>query len=139
MATHSEDIHNGLTQKEVLYNNAEKYKRALEEQVDILKENAGQISKVAIVIGGTLTVSYLLFKLLTGSSKKKRKKEYYQPSAQLSVPQYKEESVIIRTIKGYIATFLIAIAQQKLQEVIAHFKENNAEEDSREYQREKSS
>ena len=133
----SEDLSaNIFTRKEALHRNTEKYKHAIEEQVDILKENAGQISKVALVIGGTLAVSYLLVKLLTRSSRKKRQKPYQVKDDEVQAPYYKEESIIVRTIKGYIATFLIAIAQQKLQEVIAHFKETHAEADFKETNRE---
>ena len=134
----SEDANpNIFTRKESLHRSTEKYKQAIEEQVNILKENAGQISKVAMVIGGTLTVSYLLIILLS-KNRKKKEKIYYQPSDQpytLATPRFKEESIIVRTIKGYIATFLIALAQQKLQEVIAHYKENNAEGDFKEDRR----
>lgn len=133
----SEDLSaNIFTRKEALHRNTEKYKQAIEEQVDILKENAGQISKVALVIGGTLAVSYLLVKLLTRSSRRKRQNFYQVTDNEVQVPYYKEESIIVRSIKGYIATFLIAIAQQKLQEVIAHFKESHAEEDFKETNRE---
>jgi hypothetical protein len=134
----SEDANTNIfTRKESLHRNTEKYKQAIEEQVNILKENAGQISKVAMVIGGTLAVSYLLVRLLS-KDRKKKEKIYYQPTEQthaLAVPHFKEESIIVRTIKGYIATFLIALAQQKLQEVIAHYKENNAEGDSKDDRR----
>ena len=125
----SEDVKSNIfSRKESLHRNTEKYKQAIGEQVDILKENAGQISKVALVIGGTLTVSYLMVKLLTRGRKKKKPIYYSNDNGRtISVPHYKEESVIVRTIKGYIATFLIAVAQQKLQEVIAHYKDNNAE------------
>ncbi len=102
-----------------------------------MKENAGQISKVALVIGGTLTVTYLLVRLLSKKGKKKEN-NYSQPHEQtpaLAVPQFKEESIVVRTIKGYIATFLIALAQQKLQEVIAHYKETHAERDFKENRR----
>jgi hypothetical protein len=128
---------NIFNRKESLYRNTEKYKQAIEEQVNILKENAGQISKVALVIGGTLTVTYLLVRLLSKKGKKKEK-TYFQPSEQtpaLTVPHFKEDSIVIRTIKGYIATFLIALAQQKLQEVIAHYKETHAERDFKEDRR----
>ena len=129
----SEDLSASIfTRKEALHRNTEKYKQAIEEQVDIFKENAGQISRVALVIGGTLAVSYLLVKLLTGSSRKKRQKLSQAKGDEVQAPYYKEESIIVRTIKGYIATFLIAIAQQKLQEVIAHFKEPHAEADFKE-------
>ena len=134
----AEDVTANLfTRKEALHRNTEKYKQAIGEQVDILKENAGQISKVAMVIGGTLAVSYLLVKLLTRSSRKK--KHHFQPvsvkDGELQLAYPKQESVLIRTIKGYIATFLIAIAQQKLQEVIAHFKEPHADADFKEADR----
>jgi hypothetical protein len=132
----TEDVSNNIfSRKESLHRNTEKYKQAIEEQVNILKENAGQISKVALVIGGTLTVTYLLVKILSRSRKKKATILYHPGIDQtqaITVPRIKEESVIVRTIKGYIATFLIALAQQKLQEVIAHYKENNAQENIRE-------
>jgi len=133
----SEDLSaNIFTRKEALHRNTEKYKQAIEEQVDILKENAGQISKVVLVIGGTLAISYLLVKLLTRSGRRRRQNFYQIKDDELRVPYHKEESIIVRTIKGYIATFLIAIAQQKLQEVIAHFKEPHAEADFKETNRE---
>ena len=103
---------NIFNRKESLHRNTEKYKQAIEEQVNILKENAGQISKVALVIGGTLTVTYLLVRLLSKKGKKKDN-TYFQPNEQapmLTIPHFEEESMVVRTIKGYIATFLIALA-----------------------------
>ncbi|MES2733122.1 MAG: hypothetical protein V4714_15345 [Bacteroidota bacterium] len=128
----SEDVSNNIfSRKESLHRNTEKYKQAIEEQVTILKENAGQISKVALVVGGTLAVSYLLVRLFTRSRKKEKVLYASGPGTVPVQPHYKEESVIVRTIKGYIATFLISLAQQKLQEIIAHYKENDTEGDSK--------
>ena len=131
----AEDVSTNIfSRKEILHRDTEKYKQAIEEQVDILKQNAGQISKVAIVIGGALAVSYLLVRLFTRGNRKNKKLGYdaqHHP-VRATMPVYREESVFARTIKGYIATFLIALAQQKLQEVVAHLKATNANGDSKE-------
>ncbi|MBC7923761.1 MAG: hypothetical protein H7Z75_22020 [Ferruginibacter sp.] len=136
----SEDVNiNILSRKEALHRDTERYKQAIEEQMDILKQNAGQVSKLAIVVGGALTFSFLLVRLLTRNRRKKNlalayPPEEYAPSGPryenqyaLTVPRRKEESFLSRNIKKYIATFLITMAQRKLQEVLARNKKDDTD------------
>lgn len=148
----AEDVNvNILSRKEALHRDTERYKQAIEEQMDILKQNAGQVSKVAIVVGGALAFSFLLFRLLTRNRRKKNQNlrylsegyaasgpryedqypqggpRYDNPYALSMVSPRKEESFVSRNIKKYIATFLMTMAQKKLQEVLGRNKENDTD------------
>jgi hypothetical protein len=77
--------------------------------------------------------TYLLFRWLSPADKKTKVKEIvYDENTNLpvAVKEPKEESWIISSIKGYIMSFLIAIAKDKILEAISLMKESiNADAD----------
>jgi len=112
--------------KATLSRTTEKYKQAIENQVDDLKVNAGKIGKNALIIGGTLVASYLIVRLLVGKGKSKEtaapKENRYLPVAPV-----KRESSIVSLIKQQIALFLIAIAKEKITKAIEQLRKTDTQ------------
>jgi hypothetical protein len=137
--------------KEALSRQTEIYKQAIGDQVSILKDNAGQATKRALIIGAGLAASYFLVRAVTKKKTKKNFKQIgqrkgqkllgsgsqhhsgntavgynpapYQPAA--------KESGISNLITQQIAIFLIGIATQKLQEYFDNSRKKNTEPISR--------
>jgi hypothetical protein len=122
---------NTAARKEQLQQEAQLYKNNIDTQVTQLKTDATKIGTTTLIIGGVLASAYLLFRLFTSSDSKKTKKD---EEAYSSLPVEKntdsdKESWIVSSIKGYILSFLIAIAKDKLLEAISMMKETNATEE----------
>lgn len=116
------------TRKEELYQAREQYRQEIESQVKDLRSKAEQIGKTVLVVGGVFAGAYLLYSLFFGGSEKKKKKQVVSIDNKL-VPikvkeEDKEDSWIVSSIKTYIISFLIAIAREKLSEVLQFLKES---------------
>jgi hypothetical protein len=116
--------------KQELKADAEKFRNAIEKQVDLLKDNGIKIGKTAMVIGGVLTAGYLLTTLFTSDSKKSK-----LPKIQISNEKFpkkiKSDSWIVNSIKGYILAFLIGIAREKILEALENLdKDEQKKEDT---------
>jgi hypothetical protein len=80
-----------------------------------------------LIVGTALAGVYVLFNLITSDSKDEKKLKVVENS-NLPVVVKKEknsDSWIVSSIKGYIATFVLAFAKEKIMEAIAMLKENN--------------
>jgi hypothetical protein len=124
---------NIAARKEQLQQEAQEYKNKIDNQVITLKTEATKVGTATLVIGGVLFGTYLLFRWLSPADKKTKVKEIvYDENTNLpvAVKEPKEESWIISSIKGYIMSFLIAIAKDKILEAISLMKESiNADAD----------
>lgn len=124
---------NTAARKEQLQQEAQEYKNKIDTQVITLKTEATKVGTATLVIGGVLLGTYLLFRWLSPADKKPKVKEIvYDENTNLpvAVKEPKEESWIISSIKGYIMSFLIAIAKDKILEAISLMKESiNADAD----------
>jgi hypothetical protein len=115
--------------KEALSRQTEIYKQAIGEQVNLMKDNAGQTSKRILIIGASLTASYFLIRALTRKNGKKKLKQLKQRTNQKLLgagnhsyqegmyasnyntqPGSHKESNISSLITQQIAIFLIGIA-----------------------------
>lgn len=138
----SEEQNSLAAKKEALSRQSELYKQAIEEQVNDIKENAGQLSKKALIIGAGVVAGYFLLKVFIKAGNKKvhvpakttsydNKGYIYDSFANghskpLMAPAVRTEPLIVSLIKQQIAIFLIGLAKQKIQEALNHFhKENN--------------
>ncbi len=122
---------NTAARKEQLQQEAQQYKNNIDTQVTQLKTDATKIGTTTLIIGGVLASAYLLFRLFTSSDSKKKKKdeEVYSSLPVEKNTDSDKESWIVSSIKGYILSFLIAIAKDKLLEAISMMKETNATEE----------
>ncbi len=110
--------------KATLSQAANKYRTAIDEQLNGLKANAGNIGKNTLVIGGVLVVSYLIVRALA-KDKKSAKSAATESGRYLPAPPARRESMLVNMIKQQIALFLIAIAKQKITEVIEQLRKND--------------
>ena len=113
--------------KQELHKEAQAYKKILDGQVNDLKTEATRIGTTALIVGTALASVYVLFSLLTSDSKEGKKIKKIK-NTNLPVVVKKEkigDSWIFSSIKGYIATFVLAFAKDKIMEAIAILKENN--------------
>ena len=113
--------------KQELHKEAQAYKKTIDGQVNDLKTEATRIGTTALIVGTALAGVYVLFSLLTSDSKQAKKVKKVE-NTNLPVVINKEksgDSWVISSIKGYIATFILAFAKDKIMEAIAVLKENN--------------
>ena len=125
------DSGNISERKRELLDEAKQYKEAIDQQVIEIKQETFRVGKIALIVGGALAGSYLLYSLfVSGSAKNKNKKIKVDESANLPLelkePKAKD-SWLIASIKGYILTFLLSIAKEKITQAFHHIKEENAE------------
>ena len=113
--------------KNELHKEAQAYKKTIDGQVNDLKTEAARIGTTALIVGTALAGVYVLFSLLTSDSKEEKKIRKIENS-NLPVVVKKDksgDSWVVSSIKGYIATFVLAFAKDKIMEALAILKENN--------------
>ena len=113
--------------KQELHKEAQAYKKTIDGQVNDLKTEAARIGTTALIVGTALAGVYVIFSLLTSDSKEEKKTKKVENS-NLPVVVKKDksgDSWVVSSIKGYIATFVLAFAKDKIMEAIAILKENN--------------
>lgn len=117
--------------KEQLNAESNKFKVAIENQIESIKQKGFNIGKIALIAGGVAFCGYILVDLLTGGKKKKSNKESVIKIDTGNAPEKvkKEDSYIVSSIKGYIIAFLIGVAREKLLEALAEFKKDEAQPD----------
>ena len=115
--------------KQELHKEAQAYKKTIDGQVNDLKTEAARIGTTALIVGTALAGVYVLFSVLTSDSKEEKKiKIKNVESSNLPVVVKKDtsgDSWVVSSIKGYIATFVLAFAKDKIMDAIAILKENN--------------
>lgn len=113
--------------KQELHREAQAYKKTIDGQVNDLKTEVTRIGTTALIVGTALAGVYVLFSLLTSDSKKENKiKKVENANLPVIVKKEKsEDSWLVASIKGYIVTFILAFAKDKVREAIIALKENN--------------
>lgn len=112
-----------MSKREKLQNANDKFKNALESQVDELKHNFDKVGKTALVVGGGLLGAYLLSTAITGSSKKKKtKKEKSKESTGQS-----HENLLSSTLKEQAIVFMLGLAAQKLAALLSETEDSSTE------------
>ena len=100
-----------MPRKEDLQSANEKFKNALESQLDEIKNNFDKVGKTALIVGGGLLGAYLLSNVVSGSSKGKKTKKEKKPKAG-SVST--KESLLSSALKEQAIIFLLGIAAERL-------------------------
>lgn len=114
--------------KKELRAEADFYKHSIDEQVVQLKSQAVRVSTRSLIIASVLLGTYLLFKLITP----KEEEEYEgniasNPNAPIVInPTENTNSWLVKSIKGYMLSFLVGIARNKIMAAIAMLKDSNA-------------
>ena len=113
------------TDRETLKKKSALLKEAISTNFDDLKSNTEDISKAAFIGGGVLLAGYLIYRLLRSNTS-----EYESLDGKnVMLVQSHQESFIVKSIKNAIATFVLAIAKQKLAEYLNQ-RENDLQENA---------
>jgi Icc-related predicted phosphoesterase len=115
-------------EKKRLMDEAKKHKDNLKSEVRLVSEQTEKVITNALIIGGALTLTYLLISGLSGSKSKKKKaktvKLVAQPQSEANEANEESESgdSILSQIGNKIANeatvFLLNIAKEKLNEYL---------------------
>jgi hypothetical protein len=111
--------------KSLLLKKSAKHRKGLEDEVRLLSENADKIVTNALIIGGTLALTYLLIRQLSkskskGKSKAKKAKFIKDSDAnseEVSFDHGADESVVAKigsAIAAQATVFLLGLAKDKL-------------------------
>lgn len=110
-------------EKNFLSQSTDRFKHALENQLQDFKKNAGQWTRTGLVVGGVLVLTYVVARKIF--SNKKDKKTH---KAEGLTVEHKQDSLIVSMIKSSIATFLLSIAREKIIQFIEQMNPKNAPE-----------
>jgi hypothetical protein len=100
-------------ERQNLLNKTSKFKDALEEQVSGLKQDTMRLAVQGLVFAGVALGSYLLIRAF-----KKKDKDQDRNYGQISYPKSDFASSLFASIQGYIITFLLSIAREKITEYL---------------------
>ncbi len=120
--------------KEELNRETERYKQAIEDQMSVLKQDAGKVTRTALLIGGAALGTYLVGRAIVNRKKKKRAQNhlmqpYPYPTGlhttslqSISVPASQQRqsnpNPVVSLITKQIAVFLVAMAKQSIMAAI---------------------
>lgn len=114
--------------KAQLLRQASKQKQALNDEVKMLSDKTEKVVKTALIVGGTLAATYLLYRLLSDSDSKKKKKKVKIVSAAPAeeVEEDDSKSSVMAGVLGKIGTvlagqasvFLLSLAKEKIGEYL---------------------
>jgi hypothetical protein len=119
--------------KAQLLRKANQQKEALNNEVKVLSDKTEKVIKTALIVGGALAATYVLYRLLSdGGSKKKRKKVKVinaAPAEDMEEEDSKDSvmagvlSKIGTVLASQASVFLLSMAKEKIGEYL----ENRAE------------
>ncbi len=119
-------------EKKKLIETSDRHKRALEKEVSALTQKADKMVTNALIIGGSLALTYLLISSISSHRKKKKNKLKAQANAPGEVQELEEEdhgpsvlSQIGTRVLNEASTILLDIAKEKLSEYLASRKQAN--------------
>lgn len=115
--------------KKELSDLSDKYKTAIENQIEAIKEKGINIGKTALIAGGIAFGGYIIFDLIFGEKEKEFKKSKILKLNNLPEGKKIRENWLVSSIKGYILAFILGIAKEKLLEALAEFKKDETKKD----------
>ncbi len=115
--------------KDELQAESNKFKKAIETQIDNMAEKGIKIGKTTLIAGGLAFAGYIIFDALFGRTEKKKNKAFLKIDAN-KLPEKKKSSNswIVTSIKGYILAFIIGIAREKIVEALAELKKDETKQ-----------
>jgi hypothetical protein len=121
--------------KTQLLRKAAQQKEALQGEVKVVSERTEKIIKTALIVGGVLAATYLIYTLVSDKKGKKEKISKAKGEGEENEVEAEEPSAISQTITkigtvlaSQAAVFLLAIAKEKVGEYLAK-KENKPNDD----------
>ena len=110
--------------RESLKSKSSSFKEAISKNIDDIKSGSVNVRNASLIGGGILLGGYLLYKMISSDSEVDS--ENNEKLVVVQAP--KQESIIAKKIKQSIATFLLAIARQKLLEYLDSRNDSEVEE-----------
>lgn len=130
-------------QKKKLITQSDLYKDEFERELKMVKEQTNELLKKALIIGGSLAVTYILFRQITASKRKKQvvtktivsknDEGNFEEVAAIEQPSRLTSIVseIGTTLANEATSFLLTLAKEKLIELLAPKETNESiDEDS---------
>lgn len=121
--------------KTQLLRKAAQQKEALQGEVKVVSERTEKIIKTALIVGGVLAATYLIYTLVSDNKGKKKKITKAKSEGEESEVEKEEPSAISQTITkigtvlaSQAAVFLLALVKEKVGEYLAK-KENTPNDD----------
>jgi hypothetical protein len=115
--------------KKKLIEASDRHKRAMEKELSDLTQKTDRVLKNALIIGGSLALTFLVISALSKRRKKKKKKLALEASAQAGLtpdaPEQEEEdgpsilSTVGTQLLNQASVILLDLARQKLKEYMA--------------------
>ena len=122
-------------EKKKLIESSDRHKRAMEKELTDLTQKTDKALKTALIVGGSLALTFLVISALSKKRKKKKKKQAIEAAAQagLAPDPVADEDEDGPSILGSLGTQLINhasvvlldIASEKLKEYLASRKPSN--------------
>lgn len=119
--------------KSQLLRQANQQKQALNSEVKLLSDKTEKVVKTALIVGGALAATYLLYRVLSDSDSKKRKKRVKTVTTpqddDSEVEEVRESAMagvltkIGTVLASQASVFLLSLAKEKIGEYL----ENKAE------------
>ncbi len=111
------NLSNGLgkEKRQLLHSNS-RYQQGIEENLQLIKQEAGTWMKGAAIVGGILLIGYTGYKLFIEEDEPESSVD--REPVMLANVDSKNESTIFKMIKESIALFLISIAKERIQTLI---------------------
>ncbi len=109
--------------KELLQESANKYLEAIETQIGDLKK----VGKNTLIIGGAIVAAYAITELLLPDAKKQTTNDAALP---LVRQEDEGESMVWAALKGAATSLLLALAKDKLLDLLNNFTTNDVESNS---------
>ncbi len=110
--------------KDLLIQQTEKYKKQLNEEFRSIKQNTEKVVTNAVIIGGTLAVTYVVARMFfRSSSKRKARKKFkalnaeVEETAGVSLQKDSEPGVVSKigsALAAQATVFLLSLAKDKL-------------------------
>ncbi|HEY9048587.1 MAG TPA: hypothetical protein VIN08_21920 [Ohtaekwangia sp.] len=117
--------------KAELLKKSARHREELEEEVKLISERTQKVLTNALIIGGSLAVSYLLIRQLAGGSESKSRKRKVKIVKAVEAPEQVVETEVVsqaetpgivshigNAIAGQAMAFLLSIAKEKLTEFL---------------------
>lgn len=111
-----------------LLETSDRHKKAMEKELSDLTEKSNRVLKNALIIGGSLALTFLIVSAVSSRRKKKRKKQAIEAAAQAGLPVEEIEqeddapsllSQVGNQLLNQASVILLDIARQKLKEYLA--------------------
>lgn len=120
--------------KAQLLRKANQQKEALNNEVKVLSDKTEKVIKTALIVGGALAATYVLYRLLSDSGSKKKRKKVKVINAATAEDMEEEDSKdsvmagvlskIGTVLASQASVFLLSMAKEKIGEYLENRAEN---------------